>query len=116
MQKNGYEAHAGGRRRFGEIKVGIFQIAFVCLCVVAGLSGCLNRQDLPPVFSAVFGVTGAPERPFTQGRLPEQAVMPNSRLVGAAAANPGACIWQDAAGRRFRAACPEGSDGLKPRP
>lgn len=88
-------------------------VALGAACAVA--SGCSGRDNLPPVFGAVFGVTGAPVRPFSQGRLPEPVVEPGSRLVGSAAAAPGTCIWQDAGGRRFRAACPEGSDGLKPR-
>lgn len=82
---------------------------------LVALSGCTGRDNLPPVFGAVFGITGAPVRAFTEGRLPDPVVAPGSRLVGSAASNPGQCIWQDAAGRRFRAACPEGSDGLTPR-
>lgn len=88
--------------------------AIACLSA-AFLAGCSGRDNLPPVFGAVFGVTGAPVRPFTEGRLTETVVEPNSRLVGSAASVPGQCIWQDEAGQRFRAACPEGSDGLKPR-
>lgn len=88
--------------------------SFLLLGAAFGLSACGQRDRLPPVFGAVFGVTGAEVTPFTQGRIPEAAVRSNSRLVGAAAANPGSCIWRDPAGRRFRAPCPEGSDGLGP--
>lgn len=90
--------------------------AVLLAATAVALSACVQRGELPPVFGAVFGITGAEVTPFTNGRIPEPAVLPNSRLVGGAASVPGSCIWQDPAGRRFRAACPEGSDGLAARP
>lgn len=105
-------SRASGERTGGQGRALGFALAGLAMMATAG---CASRDNLPPVFGAVFGITGAPVRPFTEGRLADPAVGPDSRLVGAAAANPGSCIWQDASGRRFRAACPEGSDGLKPK-
>ena len=82
------------------------------VCAGPFLTACRSDAPLPPVFGAVFGLSGAEVTPFTNGRILEIAVRPGDRLVGAAAANPGSCIWQDKVGRRFRADCPEGSDGL----
>lgn len=78
------------------------------LAVLSSLAACGGNGELPPVFGAVFGVSGAATTPFEIGRIPERAVDPGDRIVGAAANNPGLCIWRDQAGRRFRAACPEG--------
>lgn len=103
-------SRAGSFRRRRAVSVAIAGLALL------SLAGCGSRENLPPVFGAVFGITGAPVRQFTEGRLSEPSVGPESRLVGAAASNPGTCIWQNDGGRRFRAACPEGSDGLKAKP
>ena len=70
--------------------------------------GCQRDEPLPPVFGAVFGISGAAVTPFSQGRIPEPIANPGDRLVGSAANNPGLCIWQNRVGRRFRAECPEG--------
>ena len=70
------------------------------------LSGCASDRPLPPVFGAVFGVSGAEVRPFVVGHIPDPPVGPGDRRIGTAANNPGQCIWQRPSKARFRAACP----------
>lgn len=72
------------------------------------LSGCTGGA-LPPVFDAVFGLSGAAVAPFQVGRIPETVVTSDDRILGLAANNPGQCIYLSGqSNRRFRAACPEG--------
>ncbi len=72
------------------------------------LSGCTGGA-LPPVFGAVFGLSGAEVAPFRVGRIPETVVTSDDRVLGLAANNPGQCIYLSGqSNRRFRAACPEG--------
>lgn len=78
----------------------------VLLLMMLPLAGCRGDGRLPPVFGAVFGMSGAATTPSVVGKTPERLVAPGDRLVGAAANSPGVCIWQGSADRRFRAACP----------
>ncbi|MEC5323408.1 hypothetical protein [Aurantimonas sp. A3-2-R12] len=72
------------------------------------LSGCTGGA-LPPVFGAVFGLSGAEVAPFRVGRIPETVITSDDRVLGLAANNPGQCIYLSGqSNRRFRAACPEG--------
>jgi hypothetical protein len=70
------------------------------------LSGCAGEGLQSPVFGAVFGLSGAAVTPHTIGKIPEPEAHPGDRLIGRAANNPGLCIFENAAGRRFRADCP----------
>ncbi|MEF2071781.1 hypothetical protein [Consotaella aegiceratis] len=74
------------------------------------LSACQNGE-LPTVFGAVFGLQGAKAVGYREGEIPEKGVAPGDRLIGEAADDPGLCIYRDAAGGRFRAACPDGYEG-----
>jgi len=81
---------------------------FAALIGAVVLSGCTSGA-LPPVFGAVFGLSGAEVAPFRVGRIPETVVTSDDRVLGLAANNPGQCIYLSGqSNRRFRAACPEG--------
>ena len=82
------------------------RLMLVGMPLLVVLSGCASDERLPPVFGAVFGVSGAEVRPFTVGHIPDPAVAPTDQLVGTAANNPGQCIWQRPSKVRFRASCP----------
>ncbi|WP_157944568.1 hypothetical protein [Mangrovicella endophytica] len=81
--------------------------------VIAGLglclSGCGSRENLPPVFGAVFGVPGVQQAPYSVGKIGDPVVQPGDRVIGTAANAPGQCIYfSGTSDRRFRADCPEG--------
>ncbi|SJZ82860.1 hypothetical protein SAMN05428963_103194 [Consotaella salsifontis] len=78
------------------------------LSCVGILSGCTGGGDLPPVFNAVFGLRNARAVPHEVGTIPERQVSARDHLIGGAANDPGSCIYNDTAGRRFKAACPDG--------
>ena len=82
-------------------------IAFALLPLLV-LVGCGGQGTRSPVFGAVFGLSGAEETPHTIGKIPEPVAHPGDRLIGKAANNPGLCIWENRAGRRFRADCSTG--------
>lgn len=67
------------------------------------LSGC--RSDVLP---AVFGLGEGGIAAYAPGTLPVIVARPGDRLVGQSANETGRCIFQNAAGRRFRADCPAG--------
>lgn len=84
------------------------KIAVVAVFAALCLGGCSGDGLRAPVFGAVFGVTGAEVTPHTIGKVPEPTAHPGDRLIGKAANNPGLCIWENRAGRRFRADCAAG--------
>ncbi|RIY02133.1 hypothetical protein D3218_07510 [Aureimonas flava] len=69
----------------------------------ASLSGC--QSDLLP---AVFGFGSGGVSAYAPGTLPEITAHPGDRLIGRSGTDRGRCIFENAAGNRFRADCPEG--------
>lgn len=67
------------------------------------LSGC--QSDLLP---AVFGFGSGGVSAYAPGTLPEITAHPGDRLIGRSGTDRGRCIFENAAGNRFRADCPEG--------
>jgi len=67
------------------------------------LSGC--QSDLLP---AVFGFGSGGVSAYAPGTLPDISAHPGDRLIGRSGTDRGRCIFENAAGNRFRADCPEG--------
>ncbi|WP_062012573.1 hypothetical protein [Aureimonas sp. AU4] len=80
--------------------------ACALLAILTLLSGC--RSDVLP---AVFGLGEGGIAAYAPGTLPVIVAHPGDRLIGQSANEAGRCIYANAAGRRFRADCP---DGYKP--
>ena len=78
-------------------------LPFVLVVAPALLTGC--QSDLLP---AVFGLGSGGVSAFAPGTLPEIVARPGDRLIGRSGTDRGRCIFENAAGSRFRADCPEG--------
>ncbi|WP_182085439.1 hypothetical protein [Aureimonas sp. ME7] len=79
------------------------RLAWACVLSVLALSGC--QSDLAP---AVFGFGSGGVSTYAPGTLPVVEAHPGDRLIGRSGTERGRCIFENAAGNRFRADCPDG--------
>lgn len=77
--------------------------AVVVVLLVPILSAC--RSDVLP---AVFGLGAGGIAAYAPGTLPVVAANEGDRLIGQSGTQSGRCIYENDAGRRFRADCPPG--------
>lgn len=78
--------------------------ASALLAILPLLSACQSGDLLP----AVFGLGDGGISAYAPGTLPVIVAHPGDRLIGQSANEAGRCIYANAAGRRFRADCPNG--------
>jgi len=71
------------------------------LSMLVVLTGC--RSDVLP---AVFGLGSGGVAAYAPGKLPVVMAHEGDRLIGQSGTEAGRCIYENAAGRRFRADCP----------
>lgn len=80
--------------------------SLVVLVLLVPLAGCLSGTgDLLP---AVFGFGEGGVSVYAPGTLPEVVAHSGDRLLGQSGTESGRCIYENEAGRRFRADCPAG--------
>jgi len=77
-------------------------VATVAL-IMPVLSAC--RSDVLP---AVFGLGSGGIAAYAPGQLPVIVAHDGDRLIGQSGTQTGRCIYENDAGRRFRADCPPG--------
>ena len=74
--------------------------------VVLSLAGC--RSGTGDLLPAVFGFGEGGVSVYAPGTLPVVVAHEGDRLLGQSGTDNGRCIYENDAGRRFRADCPAG--------